>query len=123
VLVPAERFVTPGRLHSVVHYPRVVQILRELSGQGLISRFTKAQWERPDVGPMLDQFLPGTGLSARDKNRLFNFVWDLTSGAQALRVALFENVNATPPAAMRAQIYRAHDRSEWARWLREFAGM
>ena len=123
IFVPNSRYITVGRLYSITEYPRILQLLRELSGQGLISRFTKAQWERPDIGAKLDEFLPGTGVSARDKNRLFNFVWDLTSSEAALRTALFENVNATPAAAMRGRIYAAHDRSEWVRFVKEFAGM
>jgi 4-hydroxyphenylacetate 3-monooxygenase len=123
IFVPNSQYITVGRLYSITEYPRILQILRELSGQGLISRFTKAQWERPDIGAKLDEFLPGTGVSARDKNRLFNFVWDLTSSEAALRTALFENVNATPAAAMRGRIYAAHDRSEWVRFVKEFAGM
>ncbi len=98
-------------------------MLRDMSGQGLISRFTSEQFEREDIGARLNEFLPGTGVSARDKNRLFNFVWDLTCGSHAMRVALFENVNATPPAAMRNHIYEAHDRSEAASFVRRYAGI
>jgi 4-hydroxyphenylacetate 3-monooxygenase len=123
VLVPTSKFVTPGRLHSIVHYPRIMQLLRDMSGQGLISRFTKAQFEHEEIGAKLEEFLPGTGVSARAKNRLFNFVWDLTSSSHAMRVALFENVNATPPAAMRAHIYHSYDRSEWTGFVRRFAGV
>lgn len=123
VLVPADKYVTPGRLHSIVHYPRVMQLLRDMSGQGLISRFTKAQFDHEEIGAKLEEFLPGTGVSARAKNRLFNFVWDLTSSGHAMRVALFENVNSTPPAAMRHHIYEAHDRSEWAAHVRRVAGI
>jgi 4-hydroxyphenylacetate 3-monooxygenase len=123
VLVPNGKYVTPGRLHSIVHYPRVMQLLRDMSGQGLISRFTKAQFDHDEIGAKLEEFMPGTGVSARGKNRLFNFVWDLTSSSHAMRVALFENVNATPPAAMRHHIYESHDRSEWAGFVRRFAGV
>jgi 4-hydroxyphenylacetate 3-monooxygenase len=123
VLVPAGKYVTPGRLHSIVHYPRVMQLLRDMSGQGLITRFTQAQFDHDEIGAKLDEFLPGTGVSARAKNRLFNFVWDVTSSSHAMRVALFENVNATPPSAMRHHIYESHDRTEWADFVRRFAGM
>lgn len=113
VLVPNERYVTAGRLHSVEGYPRVMQLLRDISGQGLISRFTTEQFSAGAIGEMLREFLPGTGVSAEAKNRLFNFVWDLTSSANASRVGLFENVNATPPAAMRARIYGSEYRRPW----------
>jgi aromatic ring hydroxylase len=123
VMVPNERFVTAGRLHSVVHLPRILQLLREISGQGLISRFTQAAFERADIGALLDEFLPGTGTSARAKNRLFNFVWDLTCSSHAMRVALFENVNATPAAAMRNRIYESAYRTGWTESVREFLGI
>ena len=42
---------------------------------------------------MLDEFLPGHDVSARDKNRLFNLVWDLTCSGHGLRTALFEALN------------------------------
>lgn len=120
VMVPDERFVTAGRLYSVDGYPEVQQRMRVLSGQGLISRFTTAQFDVPDIGERLEEFLPGTGVDARAKNRLFNFVWDLTCGSNAMRVALFENVNATPPSAMRMQIYRSADKMQWRESIREF---
>jgi 4-hydroxyphenylacetate 3-monooxygenase len=123
VLIPNERFVTPGRLYSVNELPRVMQLIRDLSGQGMISRMSKAQWERADVGPFLDAFLPGTGVSARDKNALFNFVWDLVSSSHAMRVALFENVNSLPPSGMRARIYQADGRDEWIASLTDFINL
>ena len=49
---------------------------------------------------MLDEFLPGHDVNARDKNRLFNLVWDLTCSGHGLRTALFEALNATPTPAM-----------------------
>jgi aromatic ring hydroxylase len=123
VAVPNDPLVTAGRLHSLNHYPKVLQLLRDLSGQGLISRFSKAQFDHPDVGARLEEFLPGTGVSAREKNRLFNFVWDLTCSDHAMRVALFENVNALPPSAIRAEIYNSYSREEWAAYVRRYAGI
>lgn len=120
VCVPNERFVTAGRLHSITEYPRILQILREMSGQGLISRFPTAAFEHEDVRELMDEFLPGTGVSAAAKNRLFNFVWDLTCGSNAMRVALFENVNSTPPSAIRARIYNSPSRQPWRDFVANF---
>jgi aromatic ring hydroxylase len=123
VCVPSDPLVTAGRLHSLVHYPRVMQLLRDLSGQGMISRFSKAQFDHPEIGARLEEFLPGTGVSARDKNRLFNLVWDLTCSSHAMRVALFENVNALPPSAIRSEIFQSYPRSEWTDFVRSYAGL
>ena len=111
VMLPDHVFVTAGRLHSIEAYPRIMQILRELSGQGLIGRVPQATWDRPEIGPLLDEYLPGHKLSARDKNRLFNFVWDISCSPSAMRLALFENINATPAPALREELYRVYDRS------------
>jgi aromatic ring hydroxylase len=123
VCIPNDPLVTAGRLHSLEHYPTVLQILRDLSGQGMISRFTAAQLDHPEIGARLDEFLPGTGVSARGKNRLFNFVWDLTSSSHAARVALFENVNALPPSAIRGELARSPERAEWAAFVRRYTGL
>ncbi|MFC5312731.1 4-hydroxyphenylacetate 3-hydroxylase C-terminal domain-containing protein, partial [Azospirillum rugosum] len=58
----------------------------------------------------LDQLLPGRNMSARDKNRLMNFIWDLTTGSHAGRTELFENVNATPANFLRERLYREYPR-------------
>jgi 4-hydroxyphenylacetate 3-monooxygenase len=115
LLIPNERYVTPGRLYSVVELPRIMQLLRELSGQGMITRMTTEQWSRADLGPLLDEFLPGTGVTAREKNYFFNFLWDMTCSENAMRVALFENVNSLPPAGMRARIFQSQERDSWMR--------
>jgi hypothetical protein len=39
-----------------------------------------------------------------------------------MRVALFENVNATPPAWIREEIYRSYDRSEALQYVHDRAG-
>jgi aromatic ring hydroxylase len=122
LLTPNEQFITPGRLHSVTHLPRMIQLLRELSGQGVISRITEAQWSNDEISDLMEEYAPGTGCSSRTKNRLFNFVWDLACGSHSSRVALFENVNATPAAVMRTHIYNAEYHREWENRIREFVG-
>jgi 4-hydroxyphenylacetate 3-monooxygenase len=123
VMLPDHVFVTAGRLHSIDAYPRIVQILRELSGQGLIGRVPQKSWERPDLGPLLEQYLPGHKMGARDKNRLFNLVWDMSCSPSAMRLALFENINATPAPVLREELYRVWDRSAAMAALKKRAGI
>lgn len=123
VQVPNPPLVTAGRLYSIQNYPRINYLIQDLSGQALISRWPEKVWENPEFGPLLEEYLPGTGVSAREKNRFFNFVWDLLTGGHAGRVALFENVNATPPAYVAHLVYEHTDRSEMARLVRKHAGI
>lgn len=121
--VPNPSLVTAGRLYSIQNYPRITYLIQDLCGQALISRWPEKVWDHPEFGPLLESYLPGTGVTAREKNRFFNFVWDLLTGAHAGRVALFENVNATPPAYVAHLVYAHTDRSEMARFVREYAGI
>jgi 4-hydroxyphenylacetate 3-monooxygenase len=123
IMLPNPAYVSAGRLHSLVRYPKIMQALRELSGQGLISRVPRATWERQDMSSMLDEFLPGYKVSALDKNRLFNLIWDMTCSAAAMRIALFENINASTAANLREDLYRTFDRSEAMELIRKVAGM
>ena len=123
VLIPDAAFVTAGRLHAIEHYPRIMQLLRDLCGQGLISRVPESTWVRTDIGAMLDEFLPGHALNAYDKNRFFNLVWDITCSGHAMRTALFEALNATPAPALREDLYRIHTSAEAIEVVNSLAGI
>lgn len=123
VEVPHPGLVSAGRLHSITNYNRIIYMLQDLCGQGLISRWPEKIWDHPEFGPKLEAFLPGHGVTAREKNRFFSFVWDLTSSENAARLGLFENVNATPPSFIAELVYQHVDRSETARFIRQYAGI
>ena len=123
VMTPHPPTVTAGRLYSIENYPRVQYLLKDLCGQGIVSRFPKAVWDHPEFSEKLEEFLPGTGVTAREKNRFFNFIWDLTCSSHANRVGQFENVNATPRSFISELVYLHYDRSEWAKFAREMAGI
>lgn len=122
VFVPNQAMTTPGRLFSIEQYPRVMQIIRDITGQGMISRFPQSTWQREEIAGKLEEFMGGHQIAARDKNRIFALAWDLTCSSHAMRVALFENVNATPPAWIKEEIYRSYDRAEALQLVHERAG-
>jgi 4-hydroxyphenylacetate 3-monooxygenase len=86
-------------------YPEIIHILQELCGQGLVMRFSEADFDHPELAGDLERYLEQNGVSARKKNRLMNFVWDLTTSAHAGRSALFENVNGLPAYILRQLLY------------------
>jgi 4-hydroxyphenylacetate 3-monooxygenase len=86
-------------------------------------RLPKAAFDDPEIGAKLAELLPGYGISAADKNRLMNFVWDLTSSAQAGRTELFENVNATPVPLLQQRLYEDYDTAHVERMATELAGL
>jgi 4-hydroxyphenylacetate 3-monooxygenase len=122
-MLPDVNLTTSGRLHAINSYPQIIHILQELCGQGLVMRFPKAAFDDPDIGPRLADLLPGYGISAAGKNRLMNFVWDLTSSAQAGRTELFENVNATPVPLLQQRLYEDYNTAHVERMATELAGL
>jgi 4-hydroxyphenylacetate 3-monooxygenase len=123
VMAPDINMLTAGRIYSIENYPQIIHILQELCGQGLVMRFSRADFDNPDIGPLLDAILPARGTNARDKNRLMNFVWDLTTDSHAGRTELFENVNATPANFIRERLYREFPREELLATARDLAGI
>ena len=123
VLAPDVNMLTAGRLHSIDEYPRIIHTLQELCGQGLVMRFSRADFENAEIGPLLRALLPGKGMTAVDKNRLMNFIWDLTTDSHAGRTELFENVNATPANFLRERLYREYPRERVLGIAREAAGI
>lgn len=123
VMLPNHGLVTAGRLFSIEQYPKIMQTLRDLSGQGLIGRVPRETWERADVKSMLDEYLPGHLMSAWEKNKLFNLIWDMTCSPHAMRVALFENINATPAPALKEELYRSYNRNRGMQVIKNRLGI
>ncbi|WPP21438.1 4-hydroxyphenylacetate 3-hydroxylase N-terminal domain-containing protein [Komagataeibacter rhaeticus] len=123
VMGPDVCLLTAGRLYSIQNYPRIIHVLQELCGQGLVMRFGKAAFDNPDIGHRLAELLPGHGVSGEVKEMLMNFIWDLTSSSLAGRVALFENVNSSPAPRLRDRLYREFDREGLADMVKKMVGM
>ena len=123
VMRPDVGMLTAGRLYSIENYPKIIHILQEMCGQGLVMRFGKQAFDNPEVGHFLHELLPGHGVSAMVKEQLMNFIWDMTSGSLAGRVALFENVNATPAPALRARLYNEVKRDSYVAQVKKIAGI
>ncbi len=120
---PDVNLLTAGRLYGIQQYPHIIHTLQELCGQGLVMRFPKAAFEHEMLGPRLAELLPGHDITAADKNRLMNFVWDLTSSSHAGRTELFENLNGGVAPFLRERLYKEWDRTEAVGMARDLAGL
>ena len=123
ILAPDTNLLTAGRLYSIRYYPHIIHTLQELCGQGLVMRFGKSAFENPDIGHHLAELLPGRGVSGMQKEQIMNFIWDLTGSALANRVALFENVNASPAPRLRDRLFHEFNRDEMVGKVKKIAGI
>lgn len=110
VLLPDRNTVAALRSYSVGAYPQIIHILQELCGQGIVMRFSRSDFEHPEIGPELSRYLDGARVSARERSALLALVWDLTASALAGRTHIFENLQAYPPSMLRQILYDVIDR-------------
>ncbi|MDE0823356.1 MAG: hypothetical protein OSB07_05215 [Dehalococcoidia bacterium] len=54
---------------------RMVQILREVSGSGLIMQPSENDLANPELRPYLDRYMRGKGVDAEYKSRLYRMAW------------------------------------------------
>jgi 4-hydroxyphenylacetate 3-monooxygenase len=124
VMCPNENVVTAARAYALEGYPWVMHTLQDLCGQGLVLRFSEADFDLPAAfGKDLSWFLDTRNVSAKEKNLIMNLVWDVTGGAHAGRVKLFEESNALNVPLLRERLYGEYERGHLVNTVRAFIGL
>jgi|RhiMetdeSRZDD1v2_1073273.scaffolds.fasta_scaffold425062_1 4-hydroxyphenylacetate 3-monooxygenase len=112
VLVPDEALMSAGRAYGLHHYPEILHTLQDISGQGLIFRFSDEDFDSPAAfGQNLGWFLETRSVSAKEKNLVMNLVWDATGSSHATRAKLFEESNALNVPLLLERVYNEYDRA------------
>lgn len=124
VLCPNHTVVTAARSYALELYPWVMHTMQDLCGQGLVLRFSESDLDLPATfGKQLSWFLDTREVSAKEKNLIMNFVWDVTSSSHAARVKLFEESNALNVPLLRERLYGEYERGELVDTVRGFMGL
>jgi 4-hydroxyphenylacetate 3-monooxygenase len=111
-----------AKLFAVQNYPRMLEILRELSGQGIIMAPTQSDFAS-EIGPDLERYFSTDDVTAGDRARLFNLAWDLACDSFAGRQVLFELFNAGGISLSRLGVANSADRSTYVALAKELAGI
>ncbi len=56
---------------------RAAQVIRQLSGSGLVLTPTEQDFDNPEIAPYLKKYLQGKNVGARQRVQLFKLVWDM----------------------------------------------
>jgi len=124
VMTPDVNIVTAARSYALDNLPRVLHILQDICGQGMILRWSEADLETPAAfGKNLGWFLDTRNMSARDKNLVMNLVWDVAASEHATRSKLFEESNALNVPFLKERLYGEYDRSAALEEVRHFIGL
>jgi anthranilate 3-monooxygenase (FAD)/4-hydroxyphenylacetate 3-monooxygenase len=84
---------------------RAIQVIRELSGSGLIMTPTENDFANPEIATYLEKYLRGKTLSARDRVQLFKLAWDLVGEPFGSRQLQYEWFYAGDPYFTRGRFY------------------
>ncbi len=111
VLYPDLPALQAGRALGPVYYPEMINMIRKISGGGLIQLpVSLTEFDSP-IGSELEKSLAGAGFSGRDKSALMKLAWDLCGSEFGARHELYEMNYAGERGALLAGIQREYPRA------------
>lgn len=86
---------------------RAIQVIRELSGSGLIMTPTAKDFSNPEIAAYLEKYLRGKEIAAQDRVQLFKLAWDMIGEPFGSRQLQYEWFYAGDPYYTRQRFYRS----------------
>jgi aromatic ring hydroxylase len=86
---------------------RVAEVIRQLSGSGLILTPTEKDFANPEIAAYLDKYLRGKDTTARDRVQLFKLAWDMIGEPFGSRQLQYEWFYSGDPIFTRQRFYRS----------------
>lgn len=112
-----------ARTYSMQHHPRILQIVRDLCGSGLLMAPGHADIVSPDVGPYITRFLVGADERALARYRFLKLAWDYTGDSFATRQLLLELHAGSTLASNKARVLRRFDPTPHVQLAKRLAGL
>ena len=86
---------------------KAAEVVRQLSGSGMIMTPTEKDLDNPEIAPYLEQYLCGKNIPARERVQLFKLAWDMMGEQFGSRQLQYEWFYAGDPNFTRARFYRS----------------
>ncbi len=91
---------SPGNAAVNFFFPyantKAVDVLRMAAGSGVLA-MSEADYNHPDVAPLMDQWLIGPGIDAKQRLALMKLAWDMTGTEFGSRSGLYERLYSGDP--------------------------
>jgi 4-hydroxyphenylacetate 3-monooxygenase len=123
LLIPNPIQVTLGRMHGVEHHARILQVVRELSGSGILMAPGEAELANPELRPAVDRYLVGADARAPERFRLLKLAWEYTCESFGARQLLFEMHNAGTLPLTKQRLMAVYDTAPLIRLAQQLAGV
>ena len=116
-------FMTPGGLMSLGDMAgmniffsqtsaRMVQLLREICGAGLIMQPSENDLTNPELRPYLERYMRGKGVDVDYKSRLYRLANDLAVSSFGMRQEVYEYWHAGDPNRNRINLMRSFNQAD-----------
>ena len=91
---------------------RMVQLLREVSGSGMIMQPSENDLANPALRPFLDRYMRGKDVDVEYKSRLYRLAHDLAVSSFGMRQEVYEYWHGGDPNRNRINLLRGYDQSD-----------
>jgi anthranilate 3-monooxygenase (FAD) / 4-hydroxyphenylacetate 3-monooxygenase len=92
---------------------RAVQVIRELSGSGLIMTPAEKDFANPEIAVHLEKYLRGKTVAALDRVQLFKLAWDMIGEQFGARQLQYEWFYAGDPYFTRQRFFQSPAAAEY----------
>jgi 4-hydroxyphenylacetate 3-monooxygenase oxygenase component len=98
---------------------RMVELLREICGSGIIMQPSENDLANPELRPFLEQFMRGKDVDVEYKSRLFRFAHELGASSFGMRQDIYEYWHGGDPNRNRINLLRGYDQSDIIHRIKE----
>jgi 4-hydroxyphenylacetate 3-monooxygenase len=114
LMTPARGPLVVVRLTYPKIYPRMVEIIQQLSASGLMTIPTEADLNGP-LGQDIERYLQSAKQGARDRIRLFRLAWDATASSFGARQLQYERFFFGDPVRVAGGLFSGYDKEPYIR--------
>ncbi len=110
IVVPGRQALYAAMALQVDVYPRILNLMRELCGGGVIQLPSSARdFENPEIRADIDRYTHSPGYSGEERVKLMKLAWDLIGSEFAGRHDQYEKFYAGAPFVVKSRMYQAYN--------------
>ena len=119
VMTPAWTPLNMARNTFPKMYPRLVEIIQQLSASGLMAIPSESDFKSP-IREDIDRYFQARNTDALDRTKLFRLAWDAAISAFGSRQVLYERFFFGDPVRMAGALYMSYDKNPAKEQVRQF---
>jgi len=115
--------VTAGRIMVVERHAQILQLVREISGSGILMSPYHRELTNPEVAPFIERYFVGKDDRAKERFKMLKLAWEYACDSFGGRQLLFEMYNAGGVNMNKTAFISTYDTSPYVKLAKELAGI